>query len=154
MEPRASADQVAEILRAEGIEFVTRPDGLSHQLQFGSAAVFLDFHAGAHGWIIITIYSPILQEIDPRVPESAEGLGFLNDLNRGHDLVKFSYADNALFVEYDLLGDTLHPNALRYGIAVVAEVADSLDDELAGRIGGKRFVTALKEYSDAIDDSE
>jgi hypothetical protein len=151
MEIAVSIEQVGRVLADDGLDFQTREDGGSYQIQAGSAAVFIDFKATRDHRVVVTVYSAVLQEIDGRAAGSVEGLGLLNTLNRSYDFVKFSLAEDSLFVEYDLLGDTLHPDELRNAISTVAQVSDHLDDHLLAHFGGKRFVTALSDWTRAVE---
>jgi len=147
MDVETSIAQVARILTEEGLRFQTAQDGSSYRLLFGSAAVFIDFQAWQDDSVVITLHSPVLQDIDGESVGAAQALNILNDLNRQFFFVKFIYGDGTLFAEYDLLGETLQAGELVNGIFEVAGAADRLDDQLAEQLGGKVYETKLEEWS-------
>jgi type III secretion system-like peptide-binding chaperone len=143
----SSIEQVAGILVREDFKFDTAPDGRSYRLLFGTAGVFIHFYPwGEDGSVVIKVHSPVVQDIDPESPGGAEALNLLNVLNQNHVFVKFRLLGGTLIAEYDLLGDTLQAGELRNALMTVASAADHLDDDLADRLGGKRFDTKLEEW--------
>src|SRR4051812_7017750 len=123
-------------------------DGRTHRLLFGSAAVFVDFNDWQDDSVVITVHSPVLQDIDPEGAGAAATLNLLNGLNRSFFFVKFTFRDGALIARYDLLGETLQAGELINAIYEIAGAADRLDDELADSLGGKPFEAKLSEYGD------
>ena len=155
MDIQTSREQVAGILHREDFKFSMASDGSNYRLLFGSAAVFLDFYSWADGdSVLIKVSSPVVLEIDPESAGAAEAYNILNDLNHHHMLVKFRIADNTLIAEYDMLGDALQAIELRNAILTVASAADELDDDLADRLGGKRYDTKLEEWTTELEDDE
>jgi hypothetical protein len=146
MDIAASIEQVAGILVLEDFKFSTSDDKRSYRLLFGTAGVFIHFHPWGENSVAIKVHSPVVQDIDPESPGGAEALNLLNDLNQGHLFVKFRMVGGTLIAEYDLLGDTLQAGELRNALLTVAAAADNLDDDLADRLGGKRFDTKLEEW--------
>lgn len=144
MDMATSIEQVAGILVREGLPFETRDDGRGYRLIFDSAAVFIGFSPWRDG-TVITLSSPILQDIDPESPGAAAALNRVNRLNNNSFFTKFVFDDGALIVEYDLLADRLQAGELMNALSVVATSAEVLDDELVDELGGKAFRTVLEE---------
>lgn len=154
MDIEASIEQVAGILVREGFDFDTSRDGRAYRLLFGSAAVFIRFGPWAKESVVITVSSPILQDVEPDSAGAARALNLLNQLNRTHYFLCFVFADGALTADYDLLADNLQAPELRNAILTVAGAADHLDDELIGEIGGKKYETLLDEWALESDEDD
>src|SRR4051794_23807575 len=112
MDVEASIEQVAGILGREGLSFQTSDDGRVYRLLFGSTAVFIAFQRWMDESVVITIYSPILQDMAEDSPGAAQALNMLNDLNAKHFFSKFTFQHGVLIAEYDLLGDNLQASEL------------------------------------------
>jgi hypothetical protein len=153
MDVEASIEQVAEILTREGLRFQAASDGRSFRLLFGSAAVFIDFQPWQDDSVVITLHSPVIQDIDPESVGAAQALNILNDLNKRFFFVKFIYGDGTLFAEYDLLGETLQSGELVNALYEVAGAADNLDDQLADMLGGKVYEVKMEEWARRDDES-
>lgn len=147
MDINASIEQVAGILLREDFKFDTAADGRSYRLLFGTAGVFIHFSVWNETGVAIKVHSPVVQDIDPESPGGAEALNLLNELNQNHLFVKFRMVGGTLIAEYDLLGDHLQASELRNALMTVASAADNLDDDLADRLGGKRFDMKLEEWN-------
>jgi hypothetical protein len=147
MDLDGSLEQVAGILLREDFKFDTSVDGRSYRLLFGTAGVFIHFSVWNETSVAIKVHSPVVQDIDPESPGGAEALNLLNELNQAHLFVKFRMVGGTLVAEYDLLGDHLQATELRNALLTVASAADSLDDDLADRLGGKRFDMKLEEWN-------
>src|SRR3954447_2261888 len=154
MDIDVSREQVAGILVRSDLKFSTSADGENYRLLFGSAAVFIDFFEWHESSVMIKVSSPVVLDIDPESPGGAEALNILNRLNHNHMLVKFRLADGTLIAEYDMLGDRLQAPELTNAILTVAAAADGLDDDLAGRLGGKRYDTKLEEWEAELEEEE
>ena len=92
------------------------------------------------------MHSPVLQDIDPESAGAAAALNLLNELNRSHFFVKFTFRDGILIARYDLLGETLQAGELVNALYEIAGAADRLDDELAGLLGGIPYERKLEEW--------
>ena len=154
MDVEASIEQVAGILVREGLNFQTAKDGNSYRLLFGSAAVFINFREWDGDSVVITVHSPVLQDIDPGSPGAALALNRLNELNRRHFFVKFVFTKDTLIVDYDLLGDRLQAPELLNAVYTVAAVADDLDDKLVVELGGKRYEDVMQEWESEEEEEE
>ena len=131
MDVEASIEQVTGILVREGLRYQMSEDGRTYRLLFGSAAVFIDFNAWQDDGVVITVHSPVLQDIDPESAGAAQALNLLNDLNRRSSSSSSRTATGILIARYDLLGDTLQAGELVNALYEIAGAADRLDDELA-----------------------
>ena len=147
MDVDGSIEQVTGILVREGLRYQMSEDGRTYRLLFGSAAVFIDFEAWQDDSVVISVHSPVLQDIDPESAGAAQALNLLNDLNRSFFFVKFTFRDGILVARYDLLGDTLQAGELVNALYEIAGAADRLDDELADALGGKPYETKLEEWA-------
>ena len=152
MDVEASIEQVTGILVREGLRYSTTADGRTHRLLFGSAAVFIDFDTWQDDSVVITVHSPVLQDIHPESAGAAQALNLLNELNRSFFFVKFTFRDGILIARYDLLGETLQAGELVNALYEIAGAADRLDDELAETLGGKPYEMKLGEWSSRLDD--
>ena len=152
MDVEASIEQVTGILVREGLRYSTTEDGRTYRLLFGSAAVFIDFDTWQDDGVVITVHSPVLQDIHPESAGAAQALNLLNELNRSFFFVKFTFRDGILIARYDLLGDTLQAVELVNALYEIAGAADRLDDELAETLGGKPYEMKLGEWSSRLDD--
>ena len=152
MDVEASIEQVTGILVREGLKYHMSADGQTHRLLFGSAAVFIDFNDWQDDSVVITVHSPVLQDIHPESAGAAQALNLLNDLNRSFFFVKFTFRDGILIARYDLLGESLQAGELINALYEIAGAADRLDDELAEALGGKPYDAKLSEWSSRLDD--
>jgi len=143
----ASIEQVAGILVREGLRYQISGDRRTYRLLFGSAAVFIDFDQWQDDGVVITVHSPVLQDIHAESPGAAQALNLLNELNRSFFFVKFTFRDGILIARYDLLGDSLQAGELVNALYEIAGAADRLDDELADALGGKPYETKLEEWA-------
>ena len=148
----ASIEQVTGILVREGLRYSMAEDRRTHRLLFGSAAVFIDFNDWQDDSVVITVHSPVLQDIDPESAGGAAALNLLNDLNRSFFFVKFTFRDGILIARYDLLGETLQAGELINAIYEIAGAADRLDDELSDKLGGKPYEAKLGEWTPGPED--
>jgi len=154
MDVNASIEQIAGILIREDFQFDASADKRSYRLLFGTAGVFVHAYRWNETSVMIKVHSPVVQGIDPESPGGAEALNLLNVLNQTHVFVKFRLLNGTLIAEYDLLGDTLQAGEMRNAVLTVAAAADHLDDDLASRLGGKRFDTVLEEWDSAHEDDQ
>src|SRR3954454_12038295 len=147
MDVDASIEQVTGILVREGLRYSMSVDGRTHRLLFGPAAVFVDFNDWQDDSVVITVHSPVLQDIDPESAGAAAALNLLNELNRSFFFVKFTFRDGVLIARYDLLGESLQAGELVNAIYEIAGAADRLADELTPAPAGKPYEAKLGEWS-------
>ena len=65
MDVETSIEQVRESSCARDSATQVSGDGRTHRLLFDSAAVFIDFRDWQDDSVVITVHSPVLQDIDP-----------------------------------------------------------------------------------------
>ena len=141
-------EQVAGILHRNGVEFDTRADGTQYRVLLDSSATFVSF-TDYGGRSVISLYSPILQEVDEADQRGAI-LEALNDLNAASRFGRFVYYPElrVIALEYDLLGEDLQESELLNAVGLVAETANAQDEELKIILGtGLRY-----EEADSSDD--
>jgi hypothetical protein len=154
VEVQASIEQVAGILVREGLLFqLAREERRHYRLRYGSAAVFIQFHRWGRRSVVITVSSPVLQDVDEESAGAARALNLINSLNSTHYYLRFTFDEGMLLAEYDLLGDELQADELLNAVHTVGSVADHLDDELHDLVGGKRFADKLEEWAVDGDDT-
>jgi hypothetical protein len=147
MDVDASIEQVTGILVREGLRYQMSEDGRTYRLLFGSAAVFIDFDKWQDDSVVITVHSPVVQDIHPESAGAAQALHLLNDLNRSFFFEKFTYREGIRVARYDLSGETLQAGELVNALFEVAGAADQLDDKLAAALGGKPYEAKLEEWA-------
>lgn len=152
MDIQQSIEQVAGILHRAGLQFDIRSDGAGYRLPFETVAVFVDVDGWGDG-TVVTVSSPILQGIDEDGPGAAVALNRLNDLNRAHRFLKFTFMDGYLVAVADLLGATLRQEQLLDVVYATASAADRLGPELADEVGGLTYGRWLaeQEQGDAVE---
>ncbi|HEY3763519.1 MAG TPA: YbjN domain-containing protein [Gaiellales bacterium] len=136
-------EQVAGILHRNGVEFDTRAEGTQYRILLDSSATFVSF-TDFGGRSVISLYSPILQEVDEADQRGAI-LEALNDLNAASRFGRFVYYPElrVIALEYDLLGDDLQEAELLNAVGLVAETANAQDEELKVILGtGLRYQEA------------
>src|ERR1700759_5768380 len=101
MDVDASIEQVTGILVREGLRYQTSEDGRTYRLLFGSAAVFIDFDTWQDDGVVISVHSPILQDIHAESAGAAQALNMLNDRNRAFSLLKGKCRDVPWIARYD-----------------------------------------------------
>ena len=82
MDVDASIEQVDGDPGPRGPALPDVRDRRTYRLLFGSAAVFIDFDDWQDDGVVITVHSPVLQDIDPESAGAAHALNLLNELNR------------------------------------------------------------------------
>src|SRR3954464_15637133 len=147
MDVDASIEEVTGILVREGLRYRTSADGRTHRLLFGSAAVFIDFNDWQDDSVVITVHSPVLQDIHPESAGAAQALNMLNDLNRSFFFVKFTYREGILIARYDLLGETLQAGELVNALYEIAGAAAPPRDGRPPVLGGKPYEVKAGEWS-------
>lgn len=87
------------------------------------------------GRTILRLIAPVLSNVD-ETPALYKRLG---ELNNTTIFGKFYLRDRAVFIEHNLLGESVDRNAFRAALASVAHHADHLDDALAAEFGGRKW---------------
>jgi hypothetical protein len=134
-------EQVAGVLFRNGVEFDTRADGNEYRILHDSTATFVSFSEfGEH--VLVSVHSPVLQEIEETEGTRRELLEVVNELNAGSRFGRFVYYPElrVIALEYDLLGDDLQASELMNAVMLVSEIANARDEELKLRLGtGVRY---------------
>jgi len=146
MDVTTSIEQVAGILHRAGLEFDTCGAGDEYLLLFEPAeAVFISFEAWGDAGVVITITSPVLQDIEPDGAGAAIVQSRLQEWNASHRFAKFLWSDGALLLAHDVLGDTLQAGELLNAVHGIAALATRLADELEHEVVGHRFRAVLEQ---------
>jgi len=98
----------------------------------GSTAVFVRVMPFAP---VIELFSPLLVEL----PASEGLLAELNELNGKYLHVRFSHAGDTVMATVHLVADPFVPGQLTEALQVLAQLGDSLDNDLQTRFGGELF---------------
>lgn len=138
MNCQQSLEQVAGILQRADLTFDTSPDGRGYLVPFPAAAVYVTVGPWREG-AVVTLTSPVLQEIDDEGPGAALVLNKLNKLNRRHRFLKFFYRHGRLVAAADLLGDGLTSETLLNVVFGMASVSARVAEKLAEPSGGLTY---------------
>lgn len=87
------------------------------------------------GRTVLRIIAPIVVDVRP-VPELYQRLA---ELNNTTIFGKFYLRDGTVFIEHNLLGESLDKLEFRAALASVAHHADHLDDVLLAEFGGHKW---------------
>jgi hypothetical protein len=82
---------------------------------------------------LVRIWSPLLADI----AKTSDLLDVLNGLTGELGVGRFFWTDSVVILETTLLADTLDELKLGAAIKLIGQLADSYDDELARRFGGR-----------------
>ena len=135
MDVAESIEHVTGILTRAGLQYEVSGDGRTCRLQFESASVFVDFNTWQDDQVVITVQSPVVQDVASDSPGAAQVLNMLNGLNRSFFFVKFIFRDGMLIARSDLLGQGMPPAALLNALYEVAGAANRLREELGDLAG-------------------
>lgn len=145
MSVEALGDQIAGIFARYEVPYSVRPDGSEYAVLRGSSAVFVTVHDSL-GVPVVSLSSPVLQDIDMTGENYAKGLMIVNRLNHQQYFAKFYLQDDGLLkLEHDLLGTHLQGEELMASLDQISGMADHLDDHLQRELGGKPFEAKLEE---------
>jgi len=87
------------------------------------------------GRTLLRIIAPILVDVEP-VPALHVRLG---ELNNTTVFGKFYVRDRTIFIEHNLLGESVDEAGFRAALASVAHHADHLDEPLQAEFGGQKW---------------
>ena len=87
------------------------------------------------GRTILRIIAPIVMDVEP-VMELYKRLA---ELNNTTTFGKFFLRDGTVFIEHNLLGESLDKEEFRAALASVAHHADRLDEALVAEFGGRKW---------------
>lgn len=138
MNCQQSLEQVAGILQRAELTFDTSPDRRGYLVPFPAAAV----HISVGPWrdsTVVTLTSPVLQEVDDESPGAALVLNKVNKLNRRYRFLKFFYRKGRLMAAADVLGDSLTAETLLNVVFGMASASARIADKLAEPSGGLSY---------------
>ena len=87
------------------------------------------------GRTILRLIAPVVTDLDAS-PELHRRLG---EFNNTTIFGKFYHRDRTVFLEHNLLGESVDRNAFQAALASVAHNADHLDDVLLAEFGGRKW---------------
>ncbi|HMR48493.1 MAG TPA: YbjN domain-containing protein [Arachnia sp.] len=99
-------------------------------LRVGSAMVFL---RSAPDLQELVVFSPLVHDVSGR----SRACEVLNDLNVESRYGRFALHRDRVFVQLSVPANPFVAAHLRHALRVIAHIADGIDDELAGRLGGR-----------------
>lgn len=83
---------------------------------------------------VLSVFSMVLDQ----VPKSPELLDFLNEINVSMSFLRAVWRDEAILFMAELLAQTMNPEELLIAVAQVGNAADSYDEVLRERFGGRQ----------------
>ncbi len=129
----AMIDQLVELLRrVSGDSELSPDDDGDIPLAFDSAIVFVRVFNDPP---IIRVFSPVL--VDVRT--DLDVISAVNDLNRQFALTKWMVEAGAVIAMVDLFGSPMVEQHVLHACGVVGDIANSVDEELQDRFGGRTF---------------
>ena len=126
-------DQLVDLLRrVSGDAGLSPDDDGDIPLAFDSAIVFVRVFNDPP---IIRVFSPVL--VDVRT--DLDVISAVNDLNRQFALTKWMVEAGAVIAMVDLFGSPMVEQHVLHACGVVGDIANSVDEELQDRFGGRTF---------------
>ncbi|MEZ5085850.1 MAG: YbjN domain-containing protein [Tessaracoccus sp.] len=99
-------------------------------IRVGSTVVFLRSTPDLQE---LVVFSPLVHDVSGR----SRACEVLNDLNVESRYGRFALHRDRVFVQLSVPANPFVPAHLRHALRVIAHIADGIDDELAGRLGGR-----------------
>ena len=128
---RAELDRLVDAELADMIGYRALRDQQGDvAIRVGSAMVFL---RSAPDLQELVVFSPLVHDVAGR----SRACEVLNDLNVESRYGRFALHRDRVFVQLSVPANPFVPAHLRHALRVVAQIADGIDDELAGRLGGR-----------------
>lgn len=124
----------AEALLAEAVASY-RPVADRFEVPYQSTCVIVHPIDWSRGRTILRVIAPILRDVEP----GAELYERLADLNNTAIFGKFYLLEGTVFVEHNLLGESVDREQFRAVLAAIAHQADHLADPLQADFGGKKW---------------
>lgn len=128
-------------LRAKAEQFLRRavsefaPAGDRFEVPYRGTRLVVHPIAWTRGRTLLRVIAPIVLD----VKAGPELLARLSELNNTTIFGKFYVADDAVWIEHNLLGESLDWEQFRAVLASVAHHADHLDESLIAEFGGHRW---------------
>ena len=129
-------EQVVGIFGMNNVTYRMHENKRSLLVPFGSTGVFVDF-VDFNESTVIGLRSYVLQNVDATGERRAKILEELNELNKRVRFGKFyfDFDTNMVLLEYDLFAEDLQAPEIMGAVAVIANLADSSDDDLTQKLG-------------------
>jgi len=124
----------AEAMLAEAVASY-RPVADRFEVPYQHTCVIVHPIDWSRGRTILRIIAPILRDVDADAALYAR----LADLNNTAIFGKFYVLDGTIFVEHNLLGESVDREQFRAVLAAIAHQADHLADPLQLDFGGKKW---------------
>lgn len=118
-----------ELTQMFGHEPIRDAEG-DYTIRVGSTMVFVRTAPDARE---VVLFSALVHDLEGR-SRAAE---VLNDLNSESRFGRFSLSRDRVFVSMSLLARPFVPAHLHEGVRIICEIADGIDDELAGKLRGR-----------------
>ena len=99
-------------------------------IRVGSTMLFLRLSADARE---VLVFASLVHDVEGR----SRAVEVLNDLNADARMVKFQLIRDRVFVTCSVMAHPFVPAHLHQAVTMMAEVADGIDDELAGKLRGR-----------------
>nr|WP_156609735.1 hypothetical protein [Auraticoccus cholistanensis] len=99
-------------------------------VRVGSTMLFLRVAPDARE---VLVFASLVHDVEGR----SRAVEVLNDLNADSRSVKFQLVRDRVFVTCSVMAHPFVPAHLHQAVSVLAEVADGIDDELAGKLRGR-----------------
>ncbi|SDE39243.1 T3SS (YopN, CesT) and YbjN peptide-binding chaperone 1 [Auraticoccus monumenti] len=99
-------------------------------IRVGSTMLFLRLSSDARE---VLVFASLVHDVEGR----SRAVEVLNDLNADARMVKFQLIRDRVFVTCSVMAHPFVPAHLHQAVTMMAEVADGIDDELAGKLRGR-----------------
>lgn len=106
-----------------------------YEVPYQSTRVIVHPIDWTQGRTLLRIIAPILVEVE----DGNELFKKLSDLNNTTIFGKFYVRERTIFIEHNLLGESVDPLEFRAALASVAHHADHLNDRLLAEFGGRKW---------------
>jgi hypothetical protein len=155
MDVTTSIEQVAGILHRAGLRFDPTPGDTGYRLLFEpDEAVVLAVEPWRRDSVLITLSSPVLQDVPAEGAGAAVVQNRLHELDHAHRFAKFLWTGDTLLAVHDLLGDTLQAGELLNAVHALAAAASEVAAELQPEVGGLRYRGVLEQAGTGIEFDE
>lgn len=130
----AGREHLRELVEAELVEMFGHPPLHDAEgdiaIRVGSTMVFLRLSADTRE---VLVFASLVRDVEGR----SRAVEVLNDLNAESRLVKFQLIRDQVFLTCSVMSHPFVPAHLHQAVTLMAEVADGIDDDLAGKLRGR-----------------
>lgn len=133
-------ENVASWLASTSFDFTVNPDHAGFTVQFESTGIFISTHSVRESEAYIHLHALVTE--NSRV--DAQLMEFL--IRENTDLFCGAFSldkNNAIWLEYSLLGSSCDRNEFTSALGEIASIADEYDDEIIAKWGGTNGQSAL-----------